>query len=480
MGKNGTLMQYFEWYLPKNMLWKKMQEQAKTLQEDGVSAVWIPPCYKGSGGVDDVGYAVYDIYDLGEFDQKGGIATKYGTKKELKAAIKELHNCGISVYADVVLDHMMGADEQEYVYAEEVCGTNRNLTIEEDRQIGAWTNFKFPGRAKKYSDFEWHWYHFTGIDWDEKDDEKGVFLFEGKEWEDEVDTENGNYDYLMGADVDLNNFEVISELTKWGKWFLQETDVDGFRFDAVKHMKFDFYKHWLDTLRREAKEELFSVGEYWNPKLDALKKYIDANDGSFSLFDVPLHYNFLNAATTNGEYDMRKVFDGTLVKDNPVCAVTFVDNHDTQPSQALESFIPDWFKTHAYALILLREQGYPCVFYGDYYGIEHSNVCSKQKMLRPLLRARKERAYGAQHDYLDHPDIIGFTREGSEEHEKSAVAVILTNAKGGTKRMYVNKNLAGSVFYDCLGNRNEEIVIQEDGSADFYVNDGSVSVWIIK
>ena len=40
------------------------------------------------------------------------------------------------------------------------------------QEIEVWTHFWFPGRNKKYSDFEWHWYHFTGIDYDEKKDEE--------------------------------------------------------------------------------------------------------------------------------------------------------------------------------------------------------------------------------------------------------------------------------------------------------------------
>ena len=44
-----------------------------------------------------------------------------------------------------------------------------------------------------------------------------------------------------------------------------------------------------------------------------------------------------------------------------------MDNHDSEPGQALESFIENWFKPLAYALILLRKGGLPCVFYGDYY-----------------------------------------------------------------------------------------------------------------
>ena len=49
---------------------------------------------------------------------------------------------------------------------------------------------------------------------------------------------------------------------------------------------------------------------------------------------------------------------------------TLVMNHDTQPYQALEAPIEPFFKPLAYALILLRSSGYPCLFYGDLYGIK--------------------------------------------------------------------------------------------------------------
>ena len=58
----------------------------------------------------EVGYAVYDLYDLGEFDQKGSIRTKYGTRQQYLAAIAELKAAGLRVYADGVLNHRMGAD----------------------------------------------------------------------------------------------------------------------------------------------------------------------------------------------------------------------------------------------------------------------------------------------------------------------------------------------------------------------------------
>ena len=61
--------------------------------------------------------------------------------------------------------------------------------------------------------------------------------------------------------------------------------------------------------------------------------------------------------------------------------------------QALESWVEDWFKQHSYALILLRKEGMPCVFYGDYYGIPEKGIPSKNELLDKLLKVRKYFAY---------------------------------------------------------------------------------------
>ena len=46
--ENGVMMQYFEWNLPNDgMLWKRLKDDASHLHEIGISAVWIPPAYKG-------------------------------------------------------------------------------------------------------------------------------------------------------------------------------------------------------------------------------------------------------------------------------------------------------------------------------------------------------------------------------------------------------------------------------------------------
>ncbi len=68
---NGVMMQYFHWYIdPDGKLWNQLTENAENLSNAGITSVWLPPAYKGTGGGYDVGYGVYDIFDLGEFDQK--------------------------------------------------------------------------------------------------------------------------------------------------------------------------------------------------------------------------------------------------------------------------------------------------------------------------------------------------------------------------------------------------------------------------
>ena len=477
---NETIMQYFEWYLPNDCsLWKKVSAEAQNLKETGITALWLPPAYKASDGKDGVGYSVYDLYDLGEFNQKGSIPTKYGTKDEYLEAIDKLHKSGIKAIADIVLNHKFGADDLEQVIAVEDNPQNRNDAISSPKLISAWTKYTFPGRGDTYSSFKWDWTHFHGVDWDETRKQSAIYKFYGKHWDNEVDNENGNYDYLMGADIDLNNLDVVNELTNWGKWYVDFANLDGFRLDAVKHIRADFYKTWLSEIRKYKNKDLFAVGEYWSRDINKLNHYLETVDNSMCLFDVPLHYNFLDASNSNGFYDMRTILNGSLLQANPDKAITFVDNHDTQPGQSLQSWIPDWFKPLAYSIILLRNKGTPCVFYGDYYGIPHDFIDSKANFLKLAIYVRKKFAYGNLKDYFDDFNIVGWTLDGDEEHKNSGLAVLLTDGPGGSKLMNIGQKFAGSTFYDCTGHVKEKIIIDENGNAEFKVNGGSVSIWIL-
>jgi alpha-amylase len=481
---NGVMMQYFHWYNTQgDNLWQKVATEAPNLKAAGIDALWLPPAYKATNA-DDIGYGPYDLYDLGEFNQKGAVRTKYGTKAQYLAAITAAHSNGLQVYGDIVFNHKAGADAVEGVTATRVQTFDRNQEYGGDVSIQAWTDFEFPGRGNTYSAFKWHWYHFDGVDWAQNLQESGkIYKFRGtgKAWDTEVDTENGNYDYLMYADLDLEHPDVVNELKSWGVWYVNTTGVDGFRLDALKHVKFDFWNTWLDYERSTTGKPLFTVGEYWSYDVNKLNNWLTKTGGRASLFDAPLHLNFYNASRGGGNYDMRNLMNGTLMQQQPAKAVTLVENHDTQPLQALESPVMDWFKPLAYAFILLREEGYPSIFYPDYYGASYTdrgitvNIASQKTILDKLLSARKNFAYGPQYNYLDHWDLIGWTRLGNAQHPR-AMAVIETDGPGGSKWMEVGK--ANARFTDWTGNRADAVTTNEFGWGQFPVNSGSVSVWV--
>ncbi len=485
---NGVMMQYFHWYNSADgSLWQEVIKSAPKLAAAGITALWLPPAYKGTGGAADVGYGVYDLFDLGEFDQKGSIRTKYGIKDEYVAAVAACRSVGIAVYADVVLNHKMGADATEDVEAIPFDLNNHDRQIGASEMIKAWTHFTFPGRQGKYSSMEWHWWHFDAVDYNANDDRaKAVYLFKDKKFDRNVDLEKSNFDYLMGADLDMDSPEVINELNYWGEWYIKTTGVNGFRFDAVKHIEASFFVDWLNYTSKSANKPLFAVGEYWSDNIQALDYFVATTQGKISLFDAPLHYNFSEASKSGSSYDLRQIFDNTLVKQYPTLAVTLVENHDSQPLQSLESVVESWFKPLAYALILLRESGYPCIFYADYYGATYKDkgrdgaeheifLDAHQWIIDKLLFARKTYAFGEQIDYLDYPTCIGWTRLGDEQHP-GGMAVLISN--GGDGQKWMNVGHPNTTYIDLTAKVPNPIVTNNDGWAEFHCQGGSVSVWI--
>jgi alpha-amylase len=412
--ENGVMFQAFHWYLPSTgTFWNDLACRATDLASRGITAVWIPPPYKGLGGKDEVGYGVYDLYDLGEFDQKGFVRTKYGTKDELVRCVRALRGAGMKVYGDVVLNHRCGGDAKERVSVVAVHCDDRNQVASNDPfEVEIWSKFDFPARRGTYSAFQWTSQHFTATDHIEgRDGAPGncIYLLNGKTFSGEVSFEKGNFDFLMGLDVDHYHPDVRDELFHWGRWFIDTTQVDGLRLDAVKHYPAGFARDLLNHLHVHfGNREVFAVSEYWTSDLAALQLFLESTDGQTALFDVPLHYKFMTASTSGNAFDMRTLFDDTLVKTNAPFSVTFVDNHDTDPGQSLESRIQPWFKLLAYACILLRKDGYPCIFQADYDGpsASHYESPSFRELIDKMLAARQRYGFGDQHDWFDHANCI--------------------------------------------------------------------------
>src|SRR5262249_43736822 len=82
--------------------WDHLAAQAHALRRAGFTAVWLPPPLKAGSGVASVGYDVFDDYDLGSKNQKGHVATRYGTREQLARCVATLRANGLDGYVDLV------------------------------------------------------------------------------------------------------------------------------------------------------------------------------------------------------------------------------------------------------------------------------------------------------------------------------------------------------------------------------------------
>jgi alpha-amylase len=105
----GVLMQAFYWDCPRGDgrefdWWNYIRSKIPSLAATGFTCLWLPPVHKAANlGGPSMGYDPYDYYDLGEFDQKGGKRTWYGSKQELLDLITSPTT--ESRFADMVINH---------------------------------------------------------------------------------------------------------------------------------------------------------------------------------------------------------------------------------------------------------------------------------------------------------------------------------------------------------------------------------------
>jgi len=476
---NSTLLQGFEWHTEKNH-WKRLEKNIDNFAAIGITNVWIPPPCKASNP-DGTGYDIYDLYDLGEFDQKGAVATKWGTKEELESLCKKAGEKGIGIYLDAVLNHKAGADHKERCRVVEVDTNNRNEETSEPYEIEGWLGFDFPGRGEKYSKQKYHWEHFSGTDYNAENEKTAIYriLGDNKHWSSSVSDENGNGDFLMFADLDYSHPEVEADVLAWGKWVVKELGLKGFRFDAVQHFSQRFTINFCKMLAEEfGDNSLFLVGEVWDANVDNLTGWLDTMDHKFSLFDAALVNNFSTMSKTE-KADLRTVFDKTLTQVAPTNSVTCVANHDTQKGQTVETLVEGFFIPLAYAFILLRVDGYPIVFFGHLYGTKgpHAEPAACGGKLGDLALARHLYAYGELNDYNDDPNCIGWVRRGTWD-KPDGCAVIMSNAEPGQIRMFVGEEHKGETWTDILGWAQDPVKIGDDGFGEFKCPGVSMGVYV--
>jgi alpha-amylase len=447
---NGVMLQGFYWDVPQTTSgqtwWQVLGGKASEFNQAGFTAVWLPPAYKG-GSVSDVGYGVYDRYDLGEFNQKGTVATHYGTLGQLQSCISSLHGQGIQVYEDMVMNHLTWADQQETV--------NGNTV---------YTKFTYPGRGSTYSTYTWQYYNFNGT-------QQGAnnSWIQWNAWDFQPYANGDAYDNLLGCEIRYADQNQVTETIKWGNWMTTKLGLDGYRLDATKHMLTSFVNSWLDNVKGTSGR--FAVSEAWFANLSDLKNYASSTGGRTSLFDVPLHYTFKAMSDGNGSWDMRGLQFAGFTESNPTLSVSFVDNHDTdQSGGGLYSPVAN-LKQLAYAYILTRANSYPCVFYKDYYNY------GLGAQIKTLMQIRKANAYGSAYEYtsVDDADYYAYSRAGDSTHKG---LMLVLNDGGSARSQGITSPFKSATLTDKTGNYSGTITTDANGYGNFPVQARSWSVWV--
>ncbi|MBI3268292.1 MAG: DUF1939 domain-containing protein [Planctomycetes bacterium] len=356
---DDVMLQGFWWDCPGNGTWyNTLRLKSTQLKNAGFKAVWLPPPSKGASGGSSMGYDVFDHYDLGAYNQKGTVATRFGTLSQLRSLVRSLHQNGMQAYADIVLNHVMGGNLEQ----NPITGTQ------------TWTKFLFP-----HHQFEKDWRDFHPN------------LVHGDN--------NGPYhDKPFGEDLCQAWPHCATGLKKWGDWLTSKVGYDGYRLDFVKGVDPNFVRDWLAYGRMNGK---FAVSEYWDGNTDALDAFVGSTDGRSSVFDFSLFYTLKDMANDgSGGFDMRRLHAAGYVSKNPFRAVTFCENHDTDRSDPM---FRD--KMMGYAYILTME-GRPCVFLKDY------DVYGLKPRIDKLISIRRQFAGGNTTDLYSDPDLFIAQRNG--------------------------------------------------------------------
>ncbi|KAF2299582.1 hypothetical protein GH714_038260 [Hevea brasiliensis] len=282
------VLQGFNWESHKSGRWyMELKNKAAEISSLGFTVIWLPP---PTESVSPEGYMPKDLYNLN---------SRYGSIDELKDLVKCLHEVGLKVLGDAVLNHR--------------CAHYQN-------QNGVWN--LFGGR----------------LNWDDRAIVADDPHFQGR------GNKSSGDNFHAAPNIDHSQDFVRKDLKEWLCWLRDEIGYDGWRLDFVRGFWGGYVKDYVD-----ATEPYFAVGEYWDSlgytygemdhNQDAHRQriidWINATNGTAGAFDVTTK-GILHSALERCEYwrlsDQKGKPPGVMGW-WPSRAVTFIENHDTGSTQ---------------------------------------------------------------------------------------------------------------------------------------------------
>ena len=449
----------------------KLSPRLRSLGFDGI---WIPPPAKGNAGINSMGYDIFDHYDLGDKDQKGTAATRFGDKDSLLRLIAVAHANGLEVYPDIVLNHVMGGEE--------------DADAPDDR----YKRFRYRsfsgGRNGRWPKDHWN-FHPNPDHWCRTGDWCQQLFGPDMCYLDAEHGGGGNGRYMR------------DQAREWFVWLAKQTGADGFRFDAVKH----FPPYVVEDLLFNAMGDsivYFAVGEFVGDR-DQLDAWTGEVRNRAGTFDFALRQALAGIVEAGGSFDLGSLPD--YQQQNRIKTAPFINNHDTwrgafwdsEPgSAAHDDRSGDWRQNGAelgptidpdnpradlaYAAAFAVD-GNPVVYYEDLFvnfGPERFNADPTAHPARDYLANLlwchqklnfKDGAYLVR--FRDSPDLLIFERSGH--------ALIGLNDNGSQwLAAEVQTDFGPNVaLHDYSGANSEDVVTDPSGRVRISVPPMGYAVW---
>ncbi|KZE63783.1 glucohydrolase [Fictibacillus phosphorivorans] len=401
------------------------------IKDLGIDVIWICPMYKSPN--DDNGYDISDYQD---------IMDDFGTMEDFDLLMEEVHKRGMKLIIDLVLNHT--SDEHQWFIE------SRSSKDNPKRDWYIWRDGKDGKEPNNWESI------FSGSAWqyDEKTDQYYLHVFSTKQ-----------------PDVNWENPEVREALYDTVNWWLDK-GIDGFRIDAISHIKkregfpdmpnpknekyvssFDMHMNQkgIHTFLQEFKDrtyanyDVMTVGEANGVKIDEADLWVGKENGKMDMIFQFEHLGLWDAET-NPEVDiveLKKVlsrWQKGLEKEG--WNALFIENHDKP--RVVSTWGNDeefWFESAtSFGAMYFLMQGTPFIYQGQEIGMTNVQFDSIEDYddVADKNRYRIKREEGVSHE-----DIMSVIWSSSRDNSRTPMQWSSEENAGftsGTPWMKVNPN----------------------------------------
>lgn len=335
-------------------------EKLDYFKDLGIDVIWLSPMYKSPN--DDNGYDISDYQD---------IMDEFGTMEDFDCLLKGVHDRGMKLILDLVVNHT--SDEHPWFIESKSSKDN-------------------PKRD---------WYIWADPKDDGSEPNNWESIFNGSTWQFD-ETTNQYYFHLFSKkqpDLNWDNPEVRESVFNMMNWWF-EKGIDGFRVDAITHIKKTFeagdlpvpegkkyapafdvdmnqpgIQNWLQEMKDESlsQYDIMTVGEANGVNPDNAEEWVGEDKGKFNMIFQFEHLGLWS--TGDSQFDVKSYKEVLNRWQKRLEGIgwnaLFIENHD-QPRR-VSTWGNDkyyWFESAtSHAVVYFLQQGTPFIYQGQEIGM---------------------------------------------------------------------------------------------------------------